>query len=381
MPVAREWIETHAARIAATAERETEALVAVSSPSGDARAAEQIVAVAAALAPAGARIERLACSTPECAPDLLVSVDGIGEARILLVGHLDTVVAHEAFFAPRRSGHHLVGPGTADMKGGVALALGALRALGERAELGEAALLLVNDEEWRSGRFVHTERFADFDACLCFEAGARSDGGDDAVVVRRKAAGTLKLIAHGRASHSGSAPEQGISALLALAEAAQIVASLSDPDGPERLTAVPTILRSGDAINVVPAVGELLCDLRADSLAALEAVEAAIPDQIGGASIEIVRQRAWPGMDSRQQTAPLLAAASELLGRPIIASERGGASDASHFAAAIKLTIDGLGPCGEHSHHPDERIELDSLLPRSELVLALLDAVLTGAAG
>jgi glutamate carboxypeptidase len=262
------------------------------------------------------------------------------------------------------------------MKGGVALALGALRALQERPELGEAALLLVTDEEWRRGQFAHTARFADFDACFCFEAGERSRDGDDAVVVKRKAAGTLKLIAHGRAAHSGSAPEQGVSALLALAEAAQIVAALSDPDGPERLTAVPTIMRSGEAINVVPGAGELICDLRANSLAALEAVEASVPSEIAGAAIEVVRERAWPGMDAREQTAPLLAAASALLGRPIVASERGGASDASHFAAAIEITIDGLGPCGDHSHHADEYIDLDSLFPRSELVLALLDVVL-----
>ncbi|MEI7691114.1 MAG: M20/M25/M40 family metallo-hydrolase [Actinomycetes bacterium] len=374
--MAQEWIATHAAEMAAAAEREAEALVAVSSPSGDAPAAERVVSVASALAPGGARIERLPCSTAEHAPDLLISIDGPGQLKILLVGHLDTVVSHDAFLAPRRSGHHLVGPGTADMKGGVALALGALRALQDRPELGEAALLLVTDEEWRSGRFAHSARFDAFDACFCFEAGERSADGDDAVVVRRKAAGTLKLIAHGRAAHSGSAPEQGVSALLALAEAAQLVASLSDPDGPERLTAVPTIIRSGEAINVVPGAGELICDLRADSLAALEAVENAIPRQIAGATIELVRERAWPGMDAREQTAPLLAAASELLGRPIVASERGGASDASHFAAAIELTVDGLGPCGEHSHHPDEQIDLDSLFPRSELVLALLDVVL-----
>ena len=374
--MAQEWIAAHAAEMATTAERETEALVAISSPSGDAPAAERAVAVASALAPSGSRIERLPCSTAEHAPDLLISIDGPGQLKILLVGHLDTVVSHDAFLAPQRSGHHLVGSGTADMKGGVALALGALRALQGRPELGEAALLLVTDEEWRRGQFAHSARFAGFDACFCFEAGERSADGDDAVVVRRKAAGTLKLIAHGRAAHSGSAPEQGVSALLALAEAAQIVAALSDPNGPERLTAVPTILRSGEAINVLPGSGELTCDLRADSLAALEAVEASIPSEIAGASIELVRERAWPGMDSREQTAPLLAAAAELLGRPIIAGERGGASDASHFAAAIEITIDGLGPLGEHSHHADEQIDLDSLFPRSELVLALLDVVL-----
>ena len=35
---------------------------------------------------------------------------------------------------------------------------------------------------------------------------------------------------------------------------------------PPHLTAVPTVVRCGDAFNVVPAAGELLCDLRADEL-------------------------------------------------------------------------------------------------------------------
>ena len=59
------WIEEHAAAIAARAERDLEALVAVSSPSGDVRGAEEAVAVAAALAPDDAEVERLPCSSPE----------------------------------------------------------------------------------------------------------------------------------------------------------------------------------------------------------------------------------------------------------------------------------------------------------------------------
>ena len=375
--MAQEWIAAHAGEMASTAERETEALVAISSPSGDVEAAEQMVALVAALAPSGARIERIACSTAEHAPDVVISVDGPGQRKILLVGHLDTVVSHEAFLPPRRSGHHLLGAGTDDMKGGVALAIGALRALADRPELAEASLLLVNDEEWRSGDFSHVQRFEDFDACLCFEAGELSESGDDAVVVRRKAAGTLRLRAHGRAAHSGSAPEQGVNALLALAEAALIISSLNDPGGPQRLTVVPTIFSSGEAINVVPGSGELVCDVRADSLEALIGVEAAIPDELNGARIEKIRERDWPGMDATSATAAVIAGASELLGRPLIAAERGGASDASHFAASIGCTIDGLGPCGGHSHHADEFVDLESLFPRSELVLAVLDSILS----
>ena len=141
------------------------------------------------------------------------------------------------------------------MKGGVILSIGALRAFARRPELyAELALLLVCDEEWRTAPFGHVERFAGFDACLCFEAGEMA-GADEGVVVRRKAAGTIRVDGHGRSAHSGSAPDRGRNALLALAAAAQAVAAHHDPGGPARLTAVPTVLRSGDAFNVVPGAG------------------------------------------------------------------------------------------------------------------------------
>ncbi|MFM8883998.1 MAG: M20/M25/M40 family metallo-hydrolase [Solirubrobacterales bacterium] len=375
MPVAQSWIGENAPAMAQAAERDLEALVAISSPSADLEAAERAVAVATAMAPPGAEAARLPSSTPGHAPDLLLTVRGPGTRRLLLVGHLDTVVAHEEFISPRRSGSHLIGSGTYDMKGGDAIALGLLGALAGREELAEASLLLVNDEEWRTGPFAHAPRFAGFDACLCFEGGQRADGGEDAVVVRRKAAIALRVTAKGRAAHSGSAPERGANALLALAEVARIVAACSDPDGPERLTAVPTEMEAGVALNVVPPAGELVCDLRADRIEAFDPVEAAIPARVGEVAIEVVRDREWPGMDSAGDAAGVLAGASQALGRPLVAGERGGASDASHFAATIPVTIDGLGPCGGHAHHPDEYVEVP-LLGRCEVALAVADAIL-----
>lgn len=375
MPVPSAWIGENAPEMALAAERDLEALVAVSSPSADLRALEQAVTVATAMAPPQARVERLPCSTPGHAPDLLITVDGQGSRRILLVGHLDTVVAHADHIPARRSASHLIGSGTFDMKGGDAIALALLRIFSGHPELGEAALLLVCDEEWRTGPFGHSARFAGFDACLCFEGGQRTEGGEDAVVVRRKAAGALRITARGRAAHSGSAPEAGANALLALASVAAVVDRCSDPQGPDRLTAVPTILNSGEALNVVPASGELVCDLRADRESAFDAVEAAVPATVGEVAIEVVRDREWPGMDSRQAAGPVLSRAAELLGRPIVAAERGGASDASHFAASIPVTIDGLGPCGGDAHHPDEYVEIP-LLGRCEVALAVAQAIL-----
>jgi glutamate carboxypeptidase len=382
------WIAEHAAAIAAHAERELEALVAISTPSGDVQGAEEAVALVAALAPNEATIERVPCSSPDHAPDLVLRLTGSGSRRLLLLGHLDTVVAHDEHRPLTRDGERLLGSGAIDMKGGDVLALGVLRALATRADaFAEVALLLVCDEEWRVGPFVHVPPFAGFDACLCFEAGQLADrpqGGPrpegevalEAVVVRRKAAGTLSVTAHGRSAHSGSAPDKGINALLALASAAQAVAGSQDPHGPQRLTAVPTVLHAGDAFNVVPGIGELVCDLRADSLEAFEGVLRALPAELGGARLEAHLVRQWPGMDAREASAPLLAAAAAALGRPVIGAGRGGASDAAHFAATIPFTVDGLGPRGGGAHAPHEYLLASSLRPRAEVALAVADAAL-----
>ena len=367
-----------ASRVALAAERELEALVAVSSPSGDVEGAEECAALAAAFLPTEAEVERIECSTPGHAHDLVGRLQGSGDRRVLLLGHLDTVVGHDSHRALERDGDRLTGSGTVDMKGGVALALALMRELTERTELfAEVAVLLVNDEEWRTAPFAHAERFRHFDACLCFEGGERTMAGDEGVIVKRKAAATLRVDAYGRSSHSGSAPERGRSALLALTAAAQLVASHSDPGGPDRLTAVPTILRSGEAFNVVPASGELLCDLRADRLEAFDPVLAAVPDEHDEVRLESNMVRAWPGMDSGALTSAVLEAAGGRLGRAIVGCERGGASDASHVAAGgIELTIDGLGPLGGGAHTPEEWVSASSLHARAEVALAVMAELL-----
>ena len=372
-----DWIATTAAAIARHAERELDALVAVSSPSGDVNGAEEAVRVATAFLPDEVDAERIPCSSPGYADDLLARTRGTGSGRLLLIGHLDTVHAHEAHKPPTRDGDKLLGSGAVDMKGGDVLALGVLRALVPLAEhYAEVALLLVNDEEWRVGELKHAPDFEGWDACLCFEAGQTDASGDDEVVVKRKAAATLRVEATGQSSHSGSAPDKGRNALLALAAAAQAVGSCHDPSGPDRLSAVPTVMRSGEAFNVVPDAGELFCDVRADRLAAFDPVIEAVPGSVGGATLNAQLVRQWPGMDAREATAPLLSAASERLGRPIHGGERGGASDASHVSQYVPLTIDGLGPRGGGAHTPQEYVSLPTLRPRAEVALAIVAALL-----
>jgi glutamate carboxypeptidase len=357
---------------------EMEQLVAVSSPSGDHEGAERVLALCQQFLPEESQVERLPCSTEICSPDLLARISGSGDCRIVLLGHIDTVIAHAEHQPVRPEGERLYGSGTADMKAGVALALAVVRALAaDPTRFAELALLLVCDEEWRTAPFAHTARFEGYDACLCFEAGERTADRQEGVIVRRKGAGTLRVRATGRAAHSGVAPQNGRNALLALAHAAIAAAAVADPDGPDKLTVVPTVMRSGDASNVVPAAGELVIDTRSANTAAFQRVLDAIPAEVGGATLDAQMERVWPAMDSEAATAPVLARASQLLGRPIVACHRGGASDASHFAAAVPFTIDGLGPLGGAAHTPDEFIYADSVGDRIEVALAVAAAILS----
>lgn len=351
-------------------------LVDISTPSGEIDGTERAIALCAEFLP-GWRVQRLECSTAGCAPDMLATRRGSGTRRLLLLGHLDTVVAHREHQPAREDGDRLYGSGSSDMKGGVAISLAVARACAELTEhYAELAVLLVCDEEWRIAPFAHSERFTGYDACLCFEAGEVSEDGLDGVIVRRKGAGSMRVRATGRASHSGSAPQHGRNALLALAQAAIEVTATADPQGEAQLTVVPTIMRSGDTINVVPAAGELVFDIRSGDTRVFSQVLDAVPAEVGGVRLDPVLERVWPAMDSEAAAAPLLAAAASLLGRPIVPRARGGASDASHFAPLIPLTIDGLGPRGGGAHTPEEFVHLPSLGERIAVGLALARAAI-----
>jgi glutamate carboxypeptidase len=372
------WLGAGAEAITASFEAELEALVAVSSPSGDIEGAERMCALVSEMTPGGAEIERLECSSPGFAPDLLATLAGNGEGRLLLLGHLDTVIAHDEHRPLERADGRLIGSGTVDMKGGDVFALGVMRALAAVPEaFAEIGLLMVVDEEWRTGGFSHGPRFAGWDSCLCFEGAQLAPGGEEALVAKRKAAATIRVRAHGVAAHAGSAHADGRNALLALGEVARRVAAATDSDGPGHLTAVPTVMRSGGAFNVVPSGGELVCDVRADSLDDTAPAIEAIPAEIDGVRIEAEWVRQWPGMDTRELVSErLVAPAAAMIGAPLVASQRGGASDASHMAGHVALTVDGLGPHGGHAHHPDEHVDTASLGARAEIALAVAAAAL-----
>ncbi len=281
---------------------------------------------------------------------------GAGRARVGLLCHHDTVFPLGTACARpfRREGERCLGPGVADMKGGLAVAVHAARllALGPRP-FALIEVVSVPDEESRPRTPATFDRLATMDAVLCLECGR--PGGE--VVSARKGAAWLRVHAQGRASHAGEAPATGRNAALALAREALRLAALDGArDG---LTLQVTELEAGDGPNTVPSSGFLTADIRArsadDLRFALETVRA-FP-RYEGITLRYQDLGGPPPFERTPPVARLAEAAIALgasLGHEFGEAGAGGVSDGSWTASRGIPTLDGLGPVGGGDHSPDE---------------------------
>lgn len=309
--------------------------------------------------------------------------DGADGRRVLLIGHMDTVfpegTAAERPFSTRDGRAH--GPGVTDMKGGLLAGLYALRALRELGEWPFSRLVFIAnpDEEIgspASGPVIRREA-AESDVALVLEC-ARANGD---IVSARKGVVDLVLRLGGRAAHAGVEPEKGRSAVL---EAAHKTVALHALNGRwPGMTVNVGVLSGGTRPNVVAESAELHVDLRATSRATMEKAEAAVREICASSTVADVscemeaRGRHWP-MEKSAATARLVQHAVALAGRlgfELNDAATGGASDANTTAGMGLATLDGLGPVGGLDHSPGEYLELDSIVPRTTLLAALLLAV------
>ena len=313
--------------------------------------------------------------------DLLIGrLAGSGGRRILLVGHTDTVfdpgTAHERPFAIE--GSVARGPGVSDMKGGLLAGMFAVHALCDAGiEAFEHITYVCNPDEEIGSPFsgpVIRELAAEHDVGFVLE-GARANGD---IVSSRKGITDYTLTVHGRAAHAGVEPEKGRSAI---AVAADLVGRLEGLNGrwPGVTLNVGTI-RGGTRTNVVPEGCVLELDLRSPATATLEEAEREIErlcaePSLADVSVDVDRA-SWHRPMERTEAIGVLAAratgfAAEL-GFELRDAATGGASDANTIAAAGTPVLDGLGPVGGDDHAPGEWLDVDSIVPRTAMLAALI---------
>ncbi len=310
--------------------------------------------------------------TPE-GPLVIAALDGSGAGRSLLLGHHDVVYpAGTAAARPlaQRDGR-LLGPGVADMRGGLLVGLAAMAALAgdPGAEHGRVELWIVPDEEARSWAPACLERWRGADRALCLECG-RADG---SIVSARMASTWLTLEAVGRDAHAGTERDAGRSALMALArEALRIEEHLHA--GRPGVQATVTQLNAGTVKNTVPGRATAAVDLRAATAADLEWAVAEL-GRFGAHDGVAITRSDEPGFPPLTRDADLAERTLALLaesGAPVREASSAGASDGSWSSSIGIPTVDGLGPIGGGDHGPDEWIDPASFAPRVEVVRRLL---------
>jgi glutamate carboxypeptidase len=306
--------------------------------------------------------------------------EGRGGPRALLIGHLDTVFPDGTAAARPftiRDGR-AYGPGVTDMKSGLLCGLYALRALRDVGPLPFSELVFVcnPDEEIGSpaSRPVIMREAENSDVSLVLEC-ARANGD---IVSARKGVVDLLMKLEGRAAHAGVEPEKGRSAIV---EAAHKTLALTALNGRwPGVTVNVGVIRGGIRPNVVAESCELEVDLRATNRASMEEAEAELRRVCEATTVADVtcsiepRGRHWP-MEKSEATAALVEQAVALAGRlgfPLKDAATGGASDANTTGGMGVPTLDGLGPVGGGDHSPAEYLELDSIVPRTTLLAALL---------
>jgi glutamate carboxypeptidase len=326
---------------------------------------------------------------------LVAETGGTQGKRLLLLGHLDTVLAGEPF---RRDGARAYGTGTADMKGGVVVMLQALRALHAAGALEDRriTIMLTGDEEDAGVPLTATREpmlalARESDAALSFEAAI-----DGTATIGRRGINSWTLQVAGETGHSSGifGAERGSGAVY---EAARIIAAFQTELGAEMyLTINPSVVVGGTKAslddyrgtaegktNVIAPVAIARGDIRYISLeqekSAVGRMQAIVARHLPRTQATLTfDDGAYPPMTPTPGNEALLAVldgASRDLGQgPVAALDPAdrGAGDIG-FISHLLPSLDGLGSGGGgNSHAPGEFTGLDTLTPMAQRAALLI---------
>jgi glutamate carboxypeptidase len=304
--------------------------------------------------------------------------------RVLLIGHLDTVLEGKRFV---RDGKVARGNGTVDMKGGNIVLLYALKALHSAGALkGSRIIVVLTGDEENVGSPLEVSRrdlleaARRSDVALGFEAGI-----ENTATVARRGSSDWRLEVTADTGHSSGIFSPGVGSG-AIFEAARIINAFYEQlRGEQYLTFNPSVIAGGTDVtfdnrddrgaatgktNVIAQTVVVRGDLRFISEKQREAAKAKMTEIVSRSlpqtKSQITFEDNYPAMSPTPENYALLKTldqASRDLGLGgVEAFDPGGrgAGDIS-FVAPFISGLDGLGARGGGSHTADEFAELDTL--------------------
>ncbi|HET9637990.1 MAG TPA: hydrolase [Allosphingosinicella sp.] len=295
--------------------------------------------------------------------------------QLLFTGHMDTVFAADHPFQDVfwRDDGVLGGPGVADMKGGLAVLLAALKAVEESpvfATFGYEVVINSDEEVGSPGSAaLIAEAARGKKAALTYEPSALPDG---TLAGARPGSGNFSLIVKGRSAHAGRNPEEGRNALLAAAELALLLAEAKG----EGLSVNPAKIDGGGPNNVVPDYAVLRINMRpatlADQARAQSALEEAVAAVAARRDVRINMHGGWgrppkPLDPAAEKLFALVASCGADLGQTIGWRDSGGVCDGNNIAACGVPVVDTMGVRGGSIHSDCEYLIVDSLAERARL--------------
>jgi glutamate carboxypeptidase len=295
---------------------------------------------------------------------------------ILLLGHLDTVwpLGTLQSMPCRVRNGRLWGPGTLDMKAGVAMASTAIELLMEADLLRREIIVLLNgDEEIGSpaSRPI-TENLAR----QCSAVYVLEPAQGLAYKTARKGIGDWHIHVKGIAAHAGVDFEKGANALRELARVIETVSGWTDLK--RGLTVSVGVAAGGTKSNVVPANAQADIDVRIPRLADAARIArkfAALRPTDPRCILIVTGQINRPPMERSRGTVRLFRKAHALareLGFELQEASTGGGSDGNFTAALGIPTLDGMGAVGEGAHALHESVLIKHLAPRTALLAGML---------
>ena len=306
---------------------------------------------------------------------LHLSVRPTAPLQLLFTGHMDTVFASDHAFQETRwlEDGVLNGPGVADMKGGLAVMLAALKAV-ERSpqadRLGYEVVINSDEEVGSLGSAALLAQAAQGKrAALTYEPAALPGG---TLAGARPGSGNFAIVVHGRSAHAGRNPEDGRNALLAAADLALRLDELRR-DG---LTVNASRIEGGSPSNVVPDLAILRVNMRPRTPEIEDLARRGIDEAVAAVAAEhdvMIEPSGGFGRPPKPLTPEaealfnLVRQAGEDLGQPIAWQPSGGVCDGNNIAACGVPVVDTMGVRGGKIHSMEEYLITESLDERAAL--------------
>lgn len=318
---------------------------------------------------------------------LLVRVRPTTNRRVLLTGHMDTVFPKDHSFQELTwlEDDVLNGPGVADMKGGIAVILHALKAFEQsgRAEALGYDILINSDEE--TGSLASADLIAQMArgklAALTYEPAALPDG---TLAHERGGTGNYSITIKGKSAHAGRNPHDGRNAVVAAADLILRLKAMERED----ITVNPAKLEGGGPNNVVPDHAVLRFNIRPKSTEAMEGFDSDLDTLLeaikGEHDVAVSRHGGVtrppkPVDEKAQKLFDLVKRCGAELGQQIGWKSTGGVCDGNNIAACGVPVVDTMGVRGGAIHSSDEFLIVPSLQERAVLSALVLTRIADGA--